>query len=124
VIPPDRLVTGAAGTASALADLLDLPVASAVVTAEPTRQGRTTTWDREPAAVAATVMTGAPLPKGRLVLHDRLTVRCSGALTGDHDVSWWVDASGTTHSTVEGLVPAVAAVSNAHAVAGPDGTGS
>ena len=45
-------------------------------------------------------------------------------LGGDHDVSWWVDASGTTHSTVEGLVPAVAALSNAHAVAGPGGTGS
>ncbi len=117
VIPTDRLVTGAAGTATALADLLDLPVASAVLSAATARPGRATTWDREAAAVAATVVTGAPLPKGALVLHDRLTLRCSGALTGEHDVSWWVDGSGATHSTVQGLASAAAAVSTAHAAA-------
>ncbi|MFB9701499.1 hypothetical protein [Rhodococcus aetherivorans] len=44
-------------------------------------------------------------------MHERLTVRCSGAVTGERDVSWWVDESGTTHCTGPGLAAAVAALS-------------
>lgn len=111
LVPIDRLVTAGQGKSEALADVLDIAVASAVVTAEPVDPGRSTAWDREPAAVLAAVVAGADLPRGTLVLHERLTVRCSGALTGDRDVPWWVDSTGVVHSTVEGLPAAVTALS-------------
>ncbi|MEU5840710.1 ATP-binding protein [Rhodococcus sp. NPDC047139] len=111
IIPHDRLVTGGPGTAHALADVLDIAVASAVVEAEPTRQGRSSTWEREPAAVLAGIVAGVPIPRGTLVLHDRLAVRCSGALTGEVEVEWWVDAAGAVHSTPNGLSAALTALS-------------
>jgi len=109
-IPHDRLVTGGRGTSHALADVLDIAVASAVVDAEPVEQGRISTWEREPAAVLAGIVAGVPLPRGALALHDRLVVRCSGALTGEVEVPWWVDAAGTVHSTSTGLAAALTAL--------------
>lgn len=110
VIPHDRLVTGGRGTAHALADVLDIAVASAVVDAEPVEQGHSSTWEREPAAVLAGIVAGVPLPRGVLALHDRLVVRCSGALAGEIEVEWWVDAAGTVHSTPKGLAAALTAL--------------
>ncbi len=90
--------------------MLDIAVASAVVDAEPVEQGRSSTWEREPAAVLAGIVAGVPLPRGVLALHDRLVVRCSGALTGEVEVPWWVDAAGTVHSTPIGLAAALTAL--------------
>lgn len=111
VVPADRLVLGALPTAAVLADLLDVALASAEVSGHVTGPGRATGWRNEPAAVLAAAVAQRPLPRGPLVVHERLTVRCSGAVTGERDVSWWVDESGTTHCTGPGLAAAVAALS-------------
>ena len=108
VIPAERIVIGATATARALAELLDLPLASDAVSAEPTGPGRATEWSREPQAVLAAATAGVPLPRGPLTVHERLVVRCAGAVTGEHDVAWWVDRSGTTHCTAAGFAAAVA----------------
>lgn len=108
-VPADRLVVAGAGRAEALADVLDLAVVSEVVAAEPVGGGRVTSWDREPAAVLAAIGAGVEPPRGTLVVHERLVVRCSGALTGEHEVPWWVDSAGTVHSTLLGLPAAVVA---------------
>ncbi|WP_114723006.1 sacsin N-terminal ATP-binding-like domain-containing protein [Rhodococcus sp. AG1013] len=97
VVPPGRLVLGALDTAAALADLLDLPLASAAVHAQVLGDGETSTWDREPGAVLACTVLGLPLPSGSVVVHDELVVRLGGALDGDVAVAWWVDTDGRTH---------------------------
>ncbi|MFZ2527976.1 MAG: ATP-binding protein [Rhodococcus sp. (in: high G+C Gram-positive bacteria)] len=107
LIPTDRIVIGSAATAVALAELLDLTLASAAVSGEPAGPGRASEWTREPQAVLAAVAAGVALPRGPLVVHDRLVVRCSGAVTGERDVPWWVDRSGTTHCTPGGFAVAV-----------------
>ncbi|MBH0120950.1 ATP-binding protein [Rhodococcus sp. CX] len=108
VVPAERIVMGTTATAGALAELLDLPLASDTVSAEPTGPGRATEWSREPQAVLAAATTGVPLPRGPLTVHDRLVVSCSGAVTGEREVAWWVDRSGTTHCTPAGFAAAVA----------------
>ncbi|MEE2060529.1 sacsin N-terminal ATP-binding-like domain-containing protein [Rhodococcus artemisiae] len=111
VIPADRLVVVDHAAAAALAELLDIAAASAVIAGEPTGPGRATTWRREPDAVLASVTSGLPLPGQPLVVHEQLTVRCTGAITGDREVPWWIDASGTVHSTRLGLLDALAGLS-------------
>ncbi|MFD6857171.1 sacsin N-terminal ATP-binding-like domain-containing protein [Rhodococcus sp. NPDC060090] len=111
VIPADRLVAVGHAHAAALAELLDIAAASTVVSGEPAGHGRSTTWGREPEAVLAAVTAGLPLPTRPLVMHESLTVRCTGAIIGDREVPWWVDASGAVHCTRSGLPGAIAGLS-------------
>lgn len=97
VIPPERIVLGAFETAAALADLLDLPLASTAIAADVVGAGRESAWDREPGAVLACAALGLPLPSGPVVVHDELVVRFRGAVEGDVTVPWWVDEDGRTH---------------------------
>ncbi len=97
VVPPARTVLGAVDTATALADLLDLPLASAAVHAEVVGAGETSSWDREPGAILAAAALGRDLPSGTVTVHDDLVVRVSGAVTGDVAVPWWVDDAGRPH---------------------------
>ncbi|NKS49501.1 ATP-binding protein [Rhodococcus hoagii] len=97
VVPPERLVLGALDTAAALADLLDLPLASAAVEARVVGDGEVSTWDREPGAVLACAALGLPLPSGDVVVHDDLVVRLGGALDGDVAVPIWIDDDGRAH---------------------------
>ncbi len=97
VVPSERIVLGAFDTASALADLLDLPLASAAIHAEVLGDGDVSAWDREPDAVLACAALGLPLPNGPVVVHDDLVVRLTGAGEGDVAVPWWVDDAGRTH---------------------------
>ncbi|MCL2535599.1 MAG: ATP-binding protein, partial [Nocardiaceae bacterium] len=97
IVPPERIVLGAFDTATALADLLDLPLASAAIHAEVLGDGAASAWDREPDAVLACVALGLPLPNGPVVVHDDLVVRVAGAVEGDVAVPWWVDDAGRTH---------------------------
>ncbi len=97
VVPAERIVFGAFDTAAALADLLDLPVASTAVHATVTGVGETSVWDREPGAILACAALGLDLPSGGVTVHDDLVVRVSGAVTGDVAVPWWVDDAGHTH---------------------------
>ncbi|WP_242676603.1 ATP-binding protein [Rhodococcus sp. ABRD24] len=97
VVPPARLVLGAFETADALADLLDLPLASTAIHAEVLGEGQPSSWDREPGAVLACAALGLALPSGPVQVHDRLVVQLSGALDGEVAVPWWVDADGHAH---------------------------
>ncbi|MDG3014901.1 sacsin N-terminal ATP-binding-like domain-containing protein [Speluncibacter jeojiensis] len=103
VVPADRLVLGDLATASALAELLDLPLASNALVVEVISHGRTSTWDREPGAVLAAVQLGRELPSGTVVVHDRLVVRVrrdeAGAPATEHEIGWWVEPDGVTHCT-------------------------
>lgn len=97
VVPPERIVLGAFDTAAALADLLDLPLASAAIHADVLGDGDVSAWDREPGAVLACTALGLPLPSGPVVVHDDLVVRLTGAVDADVAVPWWVDADGRAH---------------------------
>ncbi|MFC7448118.1 sacsin N-terminal ATP-binding-like domain-containing protein [Rhodococcus daqingensis] len=103
-VPPELLVIGDLPSAAGLAELLDLPPASEAVRGEVLGAGRrVSAWDREPAAVLAHVALGLALPEGTLVVHDRLTVRLTGAVRRDVELPWWVDEDGRTHCTERGL---------------------
>ncbi|MFD1810713.1 sacsin N-terminal ATP-binding-like domain-containing protein [Rhodococcus gannanensis] len=108
VVPADRLVVGDLASAGALADLLDVAPSSEAVRGEVLGTGRAAEWVREPGAVLASVTTGRPLPAGEVVVHDALTVRLSGAVSGDTAVPWWVDEAGRTHVDAGRLDPGVA----------------
>nr|WP_257017842.1 MULTISPECIES: ATP-binding protein [unclassified Rhodococcus (in: high G+C Gram-positive bacteria)] len=104
-VPSELLVVGDLPSAAGLAELLDLPPASEAIRGEVLGAGRrVSAWDREPAAVLAHIALGLPLPEGTLVVHDRLTVRLSGAVRGDVELPWWVDEEGRTHCTERGLL--------------------
>ncbi|MEV0947792.1 ATP-binding protein [Rhodococcus sp. NPDC049939] len=96
-VPHDRLVVGSMETADALADLLDIPLASAAVHGVVSSSGRESSWECEPAAILAFDMLGRTLPEGILFVHPRLTVRLSGAIEAEVAVPWWVDEGGTVH---------------------------
>ncbi|MEU7630904.1 ATP-binding protein [Nocardia sp. NPDC049220] len=95
-VPPDRLVAGAAETASDLATLLDLPLVSDSVTAEVVGEGRRTSWTTEPLGVVLRQLFTLPSQEGELVVHDDLLVRLGGAIVSTVAVSWWRDGS-TVH---------------------------
>ncbi|NLE78138.1 MAG: ATP-binding protein [Rhodococcus sp.] len=97
VAPRDRVVMGDLATAEVLATILDVPVMSEVVAAQVIGTGRTSTWEQEPALVAEAVAFGRDVPTGPVTVHDELVVKCSGAVTGEFTVDWWVDADGRTH---------------------------
>lgn len=95
-LPADRLVYGDTEHAQALATLLDLPAASAAVTAEVLGTGRRGTWATEPLGVVLREMLTLPAQDGDLVLHDELRVRLDGAVQGTVAVPWWREGA-TTH---------------------------
>lgn len=97
VAPHSRVLMGDLATAEVLATILDVPVMSEVVVAEVASTGRTSTWEQEPALVAEAVAFGREMQTGSVTVHDELLVRCSGAVTGEFSVDWWVDADGLTH---------------------------
>jgi hypothetical protein len=96
VLPPDSLVAG--GDPAALAELLDLPLASEeAADAELLADGgRSVPWASLVEVVAGCAAAGLPVPGGSVTLHDRLRVRCNGAV---HDVAYWVEPDGTVHAT-------------------------
>ncbi|WP_039809378.1 sacsin N-terminal ATP-binding-like domain-containing protein [Nocardia otitidiscaviarum] len=94
-LPPDRLVVGDIDSASQLAALLDLPLASQAVTARVEGTGRRTTWSAEPLGVLWRMQSGEPTPAGDLVVHDELRVRLSGAYEATVTVPWWRDDADT-----------------------------
>lgn len=100
-VPEGRLVVGSLRGADALADLLDVEVASRAVQGTVTSPGRRTAWEDEPAAVVAAVQRGERVPAGAVVVHDDgVTVRIveDGEEPRDVPVPWWVDGDGVTHT--------------------------
>lgn len=96
VLPAGQLVSG--GDPLALADLLDLPLASEQVAPEllDTSAGRTVRWVELVEVVAVCAATGLAVPPGTLQLHEQLLVRHDGA---EHSVPFWVTPDGTVHAT-------------------------
>ncbi len=100
-VPAGRLVIGSLRGAGALAELLDVEVASQAVRGTVTSSGRSTTWAEETGAVVAAAQRGEPVPAGPVVIHDDgLTVRVEepGEDPREVTVPWWVDDEGIMHT--------------------------
>jgi hypothetical protein len=97
VLPAGELVTG--GDPVALAELLDLPVASEIVAADVEGPGRPVRWAAIGEVVVACHTLGVPVPGGELAVHDELWVAVRRPLTGRFRVLSWRDASGRWHAT-------------------------
>ncbi len=103
VLAPDRMVVAASG-AGALAELLDLPMASGL-DAKVTGDGEYVPWTELPALRLAADQLGVELPEGGMLLHETLTVAFEGV---EHDVAWWSDGRLHAADTPEGLARAFA----------------
>ncbi|GAA5160856.1 molecular chaperone Hsp90 [Pseudonocardia eucalypti] len=77
--------------ARALADLLDLPLASEVVRGEVTNDqpGNVVSWSALPEVVAACAALGVPVPAGELVRHEKLIVELTRPARGRVEVPVW-----------------------------------
>ncbi|HEX2301070.1 MAG TPA: ATP-binding protein, partial [Pseudonocardiaceae bacterium] len=96
VLPAGELAAG--GDPAALADLLDLPLASEQVRASllDSHAGRTVPWSELVEVVAVCAAAGLPVPDGSVRLHEQLRVRHRGT---EHAVPFWVTPDGTVHAT-------------------------
>ncbi|WP_372448956.1 sacsin N-terminal ATP-binding-like domain-containing protein [Qaidamihabitans albus] len=102
VWPAGRLVAlpGFAG-AAALAESLDLPLASEETTDGVTSEGEFAAWRDLPAIREVAGLLGTDLPDGGLFVHERLCV-------GDRAVPWWFDGVPHASDTADGLARAFA----------------
>ncbi|MEC3981144.1 sacsin N-terminal ATP-binding-like domain-containing protein [Amycolatopsis sp. H20-H5] len=103
VLPAGRLVSAAAELGK-LAELLDLPLASALA-AEVTSEGEHAYWTDLAAVSLAAELTGVTLPDGGVLVHEVLTVSFEGT---EHEVPWWFDGRLHASDTSEGLARAYA----------------
>ncbi|GEL22180.1 molecular chaperone Hsp90 [Pseudonocardia sulfidoxydans NBRC 16205] len=110
VLPADELVAG--GDPAALAELLDLPLASDYVTATlaPDSGGRVVAWSGLPDVIVASHTVGVDVPAGELVVHDALAVVVTCPALGRTAVPAWPDTDGRWHATdpVRALIGALA----------------
>ena len=97
MLPAGELVTG--GDPAALADLLDLPLASEVVAADVEGAGRAVRWAELAEVVVACHTLGAPVPDGDLRLHDELWVLLRRPGSGRFRVPAWRDVDGRWHAS-------------------------
>nr|WP_221472052.1 molecular chaperone Hsp90 [Amycolatopsis umgeniensis] len=103
VLAPERMVVSASG-AGALAELLDLPVASGL-DAKVTEDGEYVPWTELSALRLAADQLGVEPPDGGVLLHEALTVTFEDA---EHEVAWWSDGRLHAADTPEGLARAFA----------------
>ncbi len=96
VLPPRELVIG--GDPVALAELLDLPLATDVVAADVDGDGTATAWAELGEVVVACHTLGIAVPVGRLRVHDEMWVTVRRPVTGRFRVPTWVDARGHWHA--------------------------
>jgi hypothetical protein len=110
-LDPDAVVPVSSAGASALADLLDLPLVGAGHHGEVRSPGVATAWTDLPAAAAWAAAVGRALPAGQVVVHARLRV----AVADDDRArpprevfpGVWVDDAGVhTDDPVRGLLAA------------------
>ncbi|NIJ10322.1 hypothetical protein FHU38_000666 [Saccharomonospora amisosensis] len=87
--------------APALADVLDLPLASEETTAEVESEGEFVAWRELPAIAEVADLLGVAPAEGGLFVHETLTV-------GGRPVPWWYDTALHTSDTAEGLARAFA----------------
>jgi hypothetical protein len=95
VLPAGELVSG--GEPGALADLLDLPLASEQVAPEllDADAGAAVRWAELVEVVAVCAAAGLAVPDGALRLHEQLRVRHGDT---EHAVPFWVTPDGTVHA--------------------------
>lgn len=92
--------------ADALADLLDLPLASEEVAGEPAPAGEFVPWADLGAVAAACDLLGVDVPEGGAMVHDKLVIQCAD---GDHPAPWWVhDGIAHCEDTPQALARALA----------------
>jgi hypothetical protein len=96
VLPAGELVIG--GDPVALADLLDLPLATEVVAADIEGDGEAVAWAALAEVVVACHTLGVPVPAGGVRLHDELWVSVRRPVTGRFRVPTWVDPHGRWHA--------------------------
>jgi hypothetical protein len=95
-LPAGELVIG--GDPAALAELLDLPLATEVVAADVEGDGRPVRWAALPEVVVACHTLGVPVPAGKLLVHDELWVTVRRPVAGRHRVPTWADSGGRWHA--------------------------
>ncbi len=96
VLPPGELVIG--GDPVALAELLDLPLATEVVAADVEGDGVETAWAELGEVVVACHTLGVAVPAGALRVHEQLWVTLRRPVTGRFRVPAWVDGQGRSHA--------------------------
>jgi hypothetical protein len=91
-LPDDRVVSAGEDFALAepLADLLDLPLASATLESIVDSSGEHVPWTELGAVVAACELLDLEIPSGGPIVHDQLTV-------GSVAVTWWIDRANRVH---------------------------
>ena len=97
VLPPGEVVVG--GDPVALADLLDLPLASEVVAGDVVAaDGERVRWSALAEVVLTCDVLGVPVPDGELVRHRELVVQLTRPEQGTFPVPAWRDDVGTWHA--------------------------
>ncbi len=97
VLPAGELVIGGDDPV-ALAELLDLPLATEVVAGTVESAGELVRWAAIAEVVVACHALGVPVPEGALRLHDELWIAVTRPELGRHRVPTWVDERGTWHA--------------------------
>ncbi|MEJ3656964.1 ATP-binding protein [Actinomycetes bacterium KLBMP 9759] len=97
VLPAGELVIGGADPV-ALAELLDLPLATEVVAGAVEGTGEPVRWAAIAEVVVACHALGVAVPDGELRLHDELWIAVTRPEQGRHRVPTWVDERGTWHA--------------------------
>ncbi len=96
VLPAAELVIG--GDPVALADLLDLPLATEIVAGTVDGAGEPVAWAELGEVVVACHTLGVDVPDGRLCRHDALWVDLRRPTPGRHRVPVWREPDGTWHA--------------------------
>ena len=96
VLPAGELVIG--GDPVALAELLDLPLATEIVAGRVEAPGKPVAWTELGEVVVACHTLGVDVPDGGLRRHDALWVDLHRPANGRHRVPVWREADGTWHA--------------------------
>jgi hypothetical protein len=96
VLPAAELVIG--GDPVALAELLDLPLASEIVAGEVEGEGEPVAWAELGEIVVTCHTLGVEVPDGGLRRHPELWVNLRRPVAGRHRVPVWRDPAGTWHA--------------------------
>lgn len=96
VLPAAELVFG--GDPVALAELLDLPLATEVIAATVDGAGEPVRWAELPEVVLACQQLAVPVPAGGPLRHDQLWVRVTRPVEGRFQVPVWRDDAGRWHA--------------------------
>ncbi|MGI5125962.1 sacsin N-terminal ATP-binding-like domain-containing protein [Pseudonocardia sp. CA-107938] len=108
VLPAGELVIG--GDPEALAELLDLPLASAVVAGSVEGAGTPTPWRALPEIVVTCDTLGVDVPAGELVVHDELWVQLTRPEQTRRRVPVWrADATWHAEDPIRALLALLAA---------------